>query len=481
MDTKALRRDRTAQRHTHYTTAVHDVLDDAAMIRARDTGVTDTGPTFVTEIELGEPLPVLDTRVSPDGSSYMHARLLVRLHGEPLGWVALSFTSADRLEPSDLAATIWPEVRRRAESHMARDGQSVPAALPPTGLGGAGHTVCARDRQAFLETAPELSVLVPSRERPDRLKRCLDSILSCHYPRDRIRLVVVDNAPETDATKRLVGEYAERANVTYAREDATGSASARNRGLRAVSTEIVAMTDDDVLVDRGWLTEVARAFASTPNAAAVSGLLLPLELDTQAQLWFEEYGGFSRGFDRRVFDLDSNWPSDEPLYPWTAGLFGTGNNFSFRAEALREIGGFDPALGNGTPALGGVDSEVLLRTVLNGHTVVYEPRAVAWHAHRPDYDGLRRQVYAYGAGLSAYYLKTLLASPQLMGDFARKVPVGLRFALSSRSSKNIGKTASYPRELTWLERRGMLYGPVGYARSRRKYGRHRVPPVRLPR
>ena len=166
---------------------------------------------------------------------------------------------------------------------------------------------------------------------------------------------------------------------------------------------------------------------------------------------------------------------------WTAGLFGTGNNFSFRAGALREIGGFDPALGNGTPALGGVDSEVLLRTVLTGHTIVYEPRAIVLHAHRPDYDALRRQVYAYGAELSAYYLKTLLANPALLKDFARKLPVGLRFALSSGSSKNSGKTQSYPRELTWLERRGILYGPLGYVRSRRKYGPHPVPAAKLTR
>ena len=194
---------------------------------------------------------------------------------------------------------------------------------------------------------------------------------------------------------------------------------------------------------RHWLTEVARAFAAFPEADVVSGLLLPLELDTDAQLWFEQYGGFSRGFDRRIFDLNAHRPRDEPLYPWTAGLFGTGNNFSFRAGALREIGGFDPALGNGTPALGGVIAR-FAPDRLTGHTIVYEPRAIVLHAHRPDYDALRRQVYAYGAGLSAYYLKTLLANPALLKDFARKLPVGLRFALSSGSSKNSGKTAKLP-------------------------------------
>jgi GT2 family glycosyltransferase len=162
-------------------------------------------------------------------------------------------------------------------------------------------------------------------------------------------------------------------------------------------------------------------------------------------------------------------------------LFGTGNNFAFRTAALREIGGFDPALGNGTPALGGEDSEVLLRAVLTGHTVVYQPKAIVMHAHRPDLEGLRRQLYAYGAGLSAYLVKTLLSNPRLIGAFARKLPTGLWFALGSGSPKNANKTAAYPSELTWIERRGVLYGPIGYLRSRWEYGAHRVPVVHLPR
>ena len=156
------------------------------------------------------------------------------------------------------------------------------------------------------------------RERPDRLRRCLDAILASEYPADRVSLVVVDNAPATEATHRLVKGYEDRANIRYFREDARGSASARNRGIREVHTEVLAMTDDDTIVDRHWLAEVARTFDAFPAAAVVSGLLVPMELDTPAQLWFEQWGGFSRGFDRRVFDLAANRPANEPLYPSAA-------------------------------------------------------------------------------------------------------------------------------------------------------------------
>jgi GT2 family glycosyltransferase len=431
-------------------------------------------PIRLAEVELGQPLPRLGPERTPDGRTYRHVLVFVRLHTEPLALCEVDLDADGSLAPAALARALWPEVGERVRGHLAADGVEAPAALGEGGIetAGGGEPRCVVQRAEFLARAPQLTVLIPSRERPERLGRCLDSILASEYPAARVSLIVVDNAPRTDATRRLVESYADRAEIRCLREDATGSASARNRGLREVETELVAMTDDDTLVDRHWLTEVARSFDRHPGAATVSGLLLPMELDTQAQMWFEEYGGFSRGFDRRLFDLGPNRPAQEPLFPWTTGLFGTGNNFSFRTAAIREIGGFDAALGNGTPALGGVDSEILLRTILRGQTIVYEPHAVVHHAHRPDYDALRRQIHAYGAGMVACHLKTLLANPGLAWSFAAKLPTGLRFVLGSDSSKNAQKRHGYPRELTRLELRGMLYGPVGYARSRRRYGRH---------
>lgn len=427
-------------------------------------------PIRMLEIELSEPLAPIE----PDsgGRRYPRAIALIRLHAQPLGLAELEVPPAG-LEPVAVAAAIWPEVRGAAAAHLARDGVAGPGELGADGLAAAETPPCISARESFLADAPFLSVLIPSRERPERLRRCLDSILASAYPSGRFEVLVVDNAPETQATRELVDSYAADGRVRYAREDAPGSASARNRGLQHVRGELVAFTDDDVVVDTHWLTEVARAFAATPEASCVSGLLLPLQLDTPAQVWFEEYGGFSRGFEHVRYDLEAHRPADDALYPYSAGIFGTGNNFAFRRSDLVEIGGFDPALGNGTPALGGVDSEVLLRTILDGKTIVYAPAALVWHVHRPDFEGLRRQVYAYGAGLVAYLLKTLIDRPALVPDFTRRIPAGVRFALSPSSAKNETKRRGYPRELTWLELRGMLYGPLAYRRSRRRYGPHR--------
>jgi GT2 family glycosyltransferase len=431
-------------------------------------------PIAMVELEVGEPLGELTPGSTPAGDPYPLALVFVRLHGVPVGLVRLPLERG-RLDADALAAALWPQIGEAVDRHLAEDGLSTAGGLTPAGLACEGRPPCLAERDRFLLDPPPLTVLIPSRERPERLRRCLDSIFSCEYPADRLSVLVVDNAPETDGTLRLVEELAAAGMaVSYAREDAPGSASARNRGLALLDTELVAMTDDDTIVDPYWPCEVARAFHDNPEADCVTGLLVPAELDSAPQVWFEQYGGFTRGFELRRFDLGENRP-EEPLFPWTAGAFGTGNNFSFRAARLREIGGFDPALGNGTPALGGVDSEALLRSVLSGQTIVYEPRAVVHHAHRPDYANLRRQVYSYGVGLSAYYLKTLLARPALIRDFVAKIPIGLRFLLSAESGLNESKLEDYPAELDRLERRGMLVGPWAYAKSRRRYGPHRVP------
>ncbi|MGH9064534.1 MAG: glycosyltransferase [Acidimicrobiales bacterium] len=428
---------------------------------------------LVAEVEVSRPLPAM-AAVRPGGPPYERALVLVRLHHQPVGLVHLALDRAE-LAPGALAAAVWEAAAGAIASHLDQDGSRAPDRLEAGGLPVTGAPACRARRSTFLSDPPSLTVVIPTRDRPASLARCLDSVLACTYPASRFEVVVVDNVPTTDETRLRVEGYRPTGRVRYAREDRPGSASARNRGLELVETDLVAFTDDDAIVDTDWLVALAQGFEAADDVSAVTGLLLPREMETPAQVWFEQYGGFSRGFARQVYDLEHR-PAGSPLYPYSAGVFGTGNNMAFRQAALAAIGGFDPALGNGTPALGGVDSEVLLRTILSGRRIVYEPTALAFHVHRADYAGLRRQVYSYGVGLSAYLLKTLMANPGLLGDFCRKVPSGLRFALSPRSPKNANKRGDYPPQLTWVELAGMLYGPLAYARSRRRFGPHPVPP-----
>lgn len=186
-----------------------------------------------------------------------------------------------------------------------------------------------------------------------------------------------------------------------------------------------------------------------------------------------------KGFPGEFFDLHENRDKSR-LYPFAAGIFGSGANMAFKTSVIRDIGGFDLALGTGSGALGGDDLAAFFRVISEGFRLVYEPAAIVHHRHPRDSAGLRRQMFAYGAGLTAYLTKTLIDRPRLLADFAIRIPYGLAYALSARSTKNLRKPSNYPRDLTNIERIGMLYGPFAYLLSRwkrRKWRRHTGPPV----
>jgi cellulose synthase/poly-beta-1,6-N-acetylglucosamine synthase-like glycosyltransferase len=85
--------------------------------------------------------------------------------------------------------------------------------------------------------------------------------------------------------------------VRYVREDRPGLAIAHNRGLQEVTASLVAFTDDDVQVDPGWLRELVLEFLADERVACVTGLILPMQLETPSQAWIEQFGGFGKGFE----------------------------------------------------------------------------------------------------------------------------------------------------------------------------------------
>jgi GT2 family glycosyltransferase len=402
-------------------------------------------PVRLLDVDIENPPAEIDTAVDAEGRPYARAVALVRFHGRPIGTVAF-----DLPDHSLNGQTLRELIHERLKSD----------------LDGAHAADVEAERDAFLARAPFASVVVATRNRPDNLARCLESLSRLVYP--SFEVIVVDNAPSDDRTELFfAAHFGGRDDVRYVREERPGLASAHNRGVRELSprSHFVAFTDDDVVVDRYWLCELMRGFGATANVGCVTGLIYPAELETWPQLLIEEFGGFNKGFRRQVYDLQQHRPSDE-LFPFTPGRFGSGANMAFRTEVLARIGGFDPAIGTGTPALGGDDLAAFFRVITAGYALVYEPTAIVRHTHYREYSALQRQIYGYGVGLTAFLAKSLLDRPSLVFDLATKLPRGLWYALSPGSGKNVKKGADYPAELTLLERKGMVYGPIAYLRSR---------------
>lgn len=315
------------------------------------------------------------------------------------------------------------------------------------------------------EPDPHVTVIVATRDRAEQLHRCLRSLLRLDY--SHFDIVVVDNAPSTDETRHMLADrYGTEPGVHYLQEAAPGLARAHNRGLMAASGSIVAFTDDDIVVDRRWLSHIVTAFGD-PAVACVTGKIVPLAVETPEQRWMESYAGFSKGERRRTFDLNGHRP-DDALFPYTAGQFGSGANMAFRTEVLRGLGGFDPALGAGSGAYGGDDLAAFFEVITQGHRLVYEPGALVRHEHHSDEQALRRMMFGYGAGLTAYLTKTVIDRPSRIPSLIAKAPLGLWYGLSSRSRRNRRRAVDQPPSLRRREVLGMLVGPWAYVRARRQ-------------
>jgi O-antigen biosynthesis protein len=418
-------------------------------------------PVRLVEAELSRPLPWVRPEAGNGRGPYAKALCLVRLHGVPLGLVPFELGS-DGVDPAACAAAIWRALSREINAHLAEDGLPLVSELRPSGIT-ADHPRCVAILDDLLADPPRVSVVVATRDRPHTLRRCLESLFAVVYPL-RFEIVVVDNAPSSTATLELVGRLS-RAELRYVREDRPGPSWARNRGLAEASSDLVVFLDDDVVADRRLIAALVGGFNAAEDVGCVTGLILPTELETPAQLLVEEYGGYNKGFEQRIFDTGEHRPED-PLYPFTAGRFGAGACMAFRRSVFLDLGGFDPTLGSGRHPTGGEELSAFLRVVRSGRRLVYTPSAIVRHAHHRDYDRLRKQLHGYGVGLGAYLTSCIASEPRLALEFALRLPRAARYMVDGRSEKNRRKSCDYPRELTRTELAGLLAGPFAYVRAR---------------
>jgi len=299
------------------------------------------------------------------------------------------------------------------------------------------------------------------------LSRCIEALHRVTYP--NVDLLVVDNAPSDETSKHLVTKN--YPHVRYVCEPRPGLNWARNRVILEARGEIIAFTDDDAVVDPGWVDAIAGIFSQHPDVMALTGLVVPYELETEAQVYFEEYGfeeygGYGRGFSQQWYSTHPrNHLSD--WHPIAVGRLGTGANMAFRRSVFDQVGLFDPAFDVGTVTEGGGDLEMFFRTLQRGFFLVYEPKAIVHHCHRQEYKDLQRQIQSWGIAFSAYLLKSLLTCPRDRWAI-------IRFTMWHLWKKNIPgllskffRNSHYPSGLTWARLRGLLIGPVRYFKAHR--------------
>jgi GT2 family glycosyltransferase len=443
-------------------------------------------PIAVRLVDMEQGTTELRLPPSSSGASYRRLLALVRRNGYPVGWTACPVSpdgtvsldagvaAADPV-PADPVAVL--SASQAVLGGLAMGGLITETAAVESDGGGRpdGEYRSGGDRaskapgrspdDSSLKLPQELllSIVVATCADAESVVRCVEAI--CSNVAGPFEVIVVENRPARSTVEGALGErFGDDERVRYVEEQRPGLACARNAGLRAARGDLVAFTDDDVLVDPAWAPAIRAAFAATPQVDCVTGLIVPLELETPAQLLIERFASYSKGFLPRVYSLDDP-PPDQPLFPYTAGYFGSGANMAFRTGALRDLGGFDPVLGTGTRARGGEDLDICIRVLDAGRRLAYEPRAVIWHRHPDTHAHLRRRAFDYGAALGAMFTKHILTGPNRWAIISR-VPRGIRYYTDPKSRKNVTRGSAFPRSLTYLERVGLLYGPVAYLASR---------------
>jgi len=435
----------------------------------------DTGPSELAVVRNAVVDGVLDALAQADDPGrYRRAQVLLRVQGRPRTVLEVAL----------------PLVRADVEAQLAQlprsvlDGPAAPVATPGP--------------------RPSVAVVVPTVVgRVSELDRLLTSLAALQQP--DVEVVLVDNRTALPAIDPLPGLLARHPHVRCVREPRPGISAARNAGAAATDADVVAFTDDDVAVDPGWVSALADRFARYPDELAVTGLVVPAELETTAQLQYEaHYGGFG---GTRTFDAvrisgsgrsglavvghgDDRQPETMPVYG--VGAYGAGANMAFRRRELLARGGFDLHLGTGTPARGGEDLAALVDVLWSGGTIGYEPAALVHHTHRRDVPGLERQLHGNGVGFTAMLCALVARDPRHAGALAALVPAAtVRLAartLGRLTRRPVPGTAAAPSpapstapggtavpvpaaRFAALELSGFPVGPAAYARSRRQAAR----------
>jgi glycosyltransferase involved in cell wall biosynthesis len=205
------------------------------------------------------------------------------------------------------------------------------------------------------DTAPDVSVVLATHERPERLARQLEALRAQTLPEARYEVIVVDDAsgPETRALLEREQALDGVSLKVIHRERSGGPAAARNEGWRAARGPVIAFTDDDCEATPAWLEAGVAALRGHPGSF-VQGPTAPIPEE------WTQYGPFSHTM--RVNECGPGFETANIFYP---------------RELLERLGGFDEETYSGP---GGEDTDLAWKAIESGVEPVWAPDALMHHA-----------------------------------------------------------------------------------------------------
>ena len=234
---------------------------------------------------------------------------------------------------------------------------------------------------------PTFSVVVPTYNRPERLRRCVAGVAALDYPRDRFEVVVVDDGsptPMRPVFNEAVAGAGPGLAARLVRQDNAGPAAARNRGAAEASGDYLAFTDDDCVPRPDWLSAYADRFANHPDALLGGRFVNALPRNFAAVA--------SHTITDLTYDLAER--GGRGTGPGDAWLFVTAN-LAVPREHFAAVGGFDESF----PLAAGEDFDFCHHYQHAGHPAGYCPAAAVDHYHAMTLRQFWRQHFGYGRGM----------------------------------------------------------------------------------
>ena len=228
---------------------------------------------------------------------------------------------------------------------------------------------------------PDVSVVVPTYNRSDRLRRVLQSldrqITTTYEARAFSFDVVVVSDGSTDDTVEMAEKLVTRYPLQVLQQENSGPAAARNRGVQATTGRIIVFIDDDVIPAPGCLRAHFSRHDASRDLVVIGPMLTPGDADLSPWVAWEQH---------QLYKQYERFAAGEPAYP---RQFYTGNASLLRT-AFEEAGGFDTAFRRAE------DVELALRMGQRGQSFVFEPDAEAHHYAERSLESWARIAFDYG-------------------------------------------------------------------------------------
>jgi glycosyltransferase involved in cell wall biosynthesis len=224
------------------------------------------------------------------------------------------------------------------------------------------------------------SVIVPTRNRPTALGRCLESLAHVDYPRDQYEVLVVDDGG-TISPRAVVDAVSGDVRVRLLTRAHAGPAAARNAGAAEAAHPFLAFIDDDCRADAGWLAALARVLSANAGRMVGGRVINALA-----------HNPFADASQTLISYLYDYFNRDTPR-------FFCSNNLAADRATFLAVGGFDASF----PFAAGEDRDLCDRWHFAHHPMCYAPDALVYHSHDLDLRGFWRQHLRYGRAAAHYH------------------------------------------------------------------------------